>query len=165
MKAMDMRSYKYKAKIWFGPLVILFFGACAIYAQHLALHSNRGVIINHLITLSPSQTAYFHWVLFVVSATFVVMGFVVFLAAFKPARLVTLDSTKIIAPKNGFSSKMIEVPYKSILSLTVQEIQRQKFLHIKYSSGKLTLVQSLLPSKSDFDEIYKLLAANTRLTR
>jgi hypothetical protein len=156
---MNTLSYEYKTKWWVGPAVILFFGSAAFFFMEKATHSYRGLVISRIIELSPRSAGYFYWLLFAFSMGLVVLGFLALAMSFRSARHVRLDEGMMIAPRNGLSNAEIAVPYKDITGLKIQEIQRQRFLHIEHRAGKLTLVQSQLPSRADFDEICSVLAS------
>jgi hypothetical protein len=52
----------------------------------------------------------------------------------------------------------VEIPFKNISSIQLQEIQRQRFLHINHPGGKLSIAQAMLPSKAEFDELCSTIA-------
>lgn len=155
----DSKTYRYKQKWWIGPACIILFGLCSWMFWHKTHEPPRGLIINHMIELSPSSAQIFHWALFVVSLCLVALGLVVFLNSFKSARQITISATSIRAPKSGISNLEVDIPFDSIKSLQLQEVQRQRFLHIQHAGGKLSIVQSMLSSKAEFEEICARLSA------
>jgi len=159
---MSFRQYSYKQKKWVGPACAIFFGACAWTFLEKAREQPRGLIINHMIELSPSSAQVFHWTLFGFSMLFVVTGIAAFVLSFGKEKYITITAHSIRAPKNGFSDIEIEVPFADIKSMQLQEIQKQRFLHITHANGKLSIVQSLLPSKAAFEEICALITAKVQ---
>lgn len=162
---MSFKQYEYKVKIWLGPLIILFFGSGPFVFIDKALHSTQGVIVYRVIKLSPSQAPYFYWILVLLTLYFCIIGFMLFLASFKPNRFVTLDSTKITAPKSGISDQMVEIRYQDISSVEVQKINHQIFIRIESPDAKISIPRSRLASKSDFDELSSVLYTNINNAR
>lgn len=159
---MQEQVYPYKQKLWLGPVVMAFFGLAAYFFWQKLQASQRGLLINDVIELSPHEALYFYWALFGVSIAFVGMGLCVTLLAFRGPRQVMLSPTALLAPQGAVSARYIEIPYSLIETLRVQEIHGQRFLHISHAGGKLSLVQSLLPSRQVFDELCTALAVRVR---
>jgi hypothetical protein len=152
-------SFRYKQKIWLGPVTMIFFGFIANFFLKRAQNSTEGLTINNMIELSPDGAAYFHWAAFGFSALLVVLGMLVSILSLRRTSYVVLGADSIKAPKSALNSTIVEIPFSSITALKLQNVQKQIFLHIEHTGGKLVLVQSLLPSKADFDEICQYLAA------
>lgn len=157
--SVNRKTYPYKQKWWLGPACVVLFGLCAWMFWFKAHQPPRGLIINHMIELSPGGAQIFHWSLFAVSMLLVAMSVLVFIMSFKSERHITISATSIRAPKSGISNLEVDVPFGSIKSLQLQEVQRQRFLHIHHAGGKLSIVQSMLSSKAEFEEICALLSA------
>lgn len=157
--SLNQKIYRYKQKWWLGPACAILFGLCAWMFWIKAHEPPRGLMIKHMIELSPGEAQVFHWALFAVSMLLVALGVLVFLTSFKSERYITISATSIRAPKSGISSLEVDVPFDSIKSLQLQEVQRQRFLHINHAGGKLSIVQSMLSSKAEFEEICALVSA------
>lgn len=160
---MTLKKYPYRQKKWVGPACALFFGATAWVFWLKTQNTERGLIINRVIELSPGEAQVFYWVLLVASLIFVVLGGFIFAASFKQVRYITLTDEAVILPKNGFSKEDMQIPFLSIQALQVQEVQGQVFLNITHSGGKVSIVQSMLTSKADFSELSKAISVGAQL--
>lgn len=150
---MEGKTYQYKQKVWIGPAIAMFFSFAAYLFVQKAQKTSRGVAINRVIELSPQQAPYLYWGLFAASMAFVLMGLYVFRLSLRPARKIELHPTRLVVPRNAASSGYIEVPYAQISSMKVQNVFGQRILEIRHPGGKIAIPQSMLASKSDFDEI------------
>lgn len=159
---MQAKVYPYKQKRWLGPLVIAFFGAAAYVLYQQAQSGRHGLVIQRFIELSPQEATYFHWALFGAAVLFVVLGVWVLLLSFARPRHVALAPEALVAPRSAASRKYVQIPYDCIETLHVQEVHGQRFLHVHHLGGRLSLVQSLLPSKDAFDELCRMLAVRVR---
>lgn len=99
--SVNRRTYPYKQKWWLGPACVVLFGLCAWMFWFKAHQPPRGLIINHLIELSPGGAQVLHWSLFAVSMLLAAMGVLVFIMSFKSERHITISATSIRAPKAG----------------------------------------------------------------
>jgi hypothetical protein len=159
---MNERSFKYKQKIWLGPVAIVLFGYGANFFLERAQNPTGGLTINRIIELSPEAAGYFHWFGCGFSVLMVFGGFLTLLNSLRRTQYVVLGLDSIKAPRHTFSSTIVEIPFRSITAMKLQQVQKQLFLHIEHANGKLSLLQSSLPSKADFDEICQYLAERVR---
>jgi len=123
-----------------------------------AMVNERGLIINGLIHLEPSGATIFYWCMAALSAVFVVVAVPAFFVGLLSSQHVILTSTEISAPKFGFSGKATVVKLSDIKSLSVQEIQKERFLNIQHANGNLSINASFLPDKAAFEELCSTLA-------
>jgi hypothetical protein len=159
---MTLKRYPYRQKKWVGPACALFFGATAWVFWLKTRNTERGLVINRVIELSPGEAQFLYWVLLVISLTFVLLGGFIFAASFKQMRYITLTEEAICLPKNGFSKEDVHIPFSSIQALQLQEIQGQVFLNITHSGAKVSIVQSMLTSKAEFSELSKAISAGAQ---
>jgi hypothetical protein len=152
-------EYPYTAK----PLVmiagILFFGACGAGLGLEALTNDRGLFLNGIIRLGVEGATWFYWVIAAVCAAFVVAALGALVSSVGNPMSVLLTSQEISAPRNGFSRKRITVALPDIVDVRVQTMERHRFLNIYHRTGKLTIIQSLLPDAAAFDRLHAALVA------
>lgn len=159
---MDVKTYPYKQKMWIGPACTGFFGLCAWVFWQKSHQEPRGLIINHIIELSPGNALIFHWLLFFASMAFVVLGLMVSVMSLKKERHITLTSHSLQTPKSGISNTEVEILFRNITAIQLHEVQGQRFLQISHGTGKTSIAQSMLPTKAAFDEICAFVAAHVR---
>ncbi len=157
---METAKYPYKPKPIVAIAVTLFFAGCAAIIGKQALNNDRGLILNRIIEFSPSGATTFYWLLTILSVLAVVVGMFMLIKSLSAPRFVLLTQESLVSPKAGFSKNSITIPYDTINSLTIQEVQKQKFLMVHYSGKKISIPQSLLPNKETFDELCRKLAKN-----
>jgi hypothetical protein len=151
-------EYAYKARPALMLGVIAFFGACAAFMIHAALTNDRGLIIKNLfLKFSPEGATIFYWCVATVSVIFVLLAIAAVISGLANPTSVCLTSTELHAPKNGFSKKRLSIPLHSVQSVQIQTVQKQRFMTIYHSAGKLSIAQSLMPSAAAFDELHQTL--------
>jgi len=69
----------------------------------------------------------------------------------KPEIVITNES--ITSPKSGFSKQNVTVNFSDITGINMQTIQKTKILNIQHLGGKLSIPNSMLPSKALFEEL------------
>ncbi len=152
MKVQEVR-YPYKPKLIVFILSIAFFVACAAVLGYVAATNDRGLILNGIIKFSENGATIFYWCLAGASVLLALFGVLGLVKGITSKREVLATQEAISAPKSGVSNKIITINYSGIIDLNVQVIQKQKFLNIFYSEGKLSIPQSMLPSKKAFEEL------------
>lgn len=147
------RTYDYRPKWTTIVLCAVFFGACAFVLTAKAQGNDRGLIINHIIELSPSGATVFYWVLAASSMGFVLMSGLLTVVRLTVHQRITVTEESLTFPPSRWSSEEATVPFGEIINLTASEVSGQRFFTIVYGGGKFTLTASLLPTNADFDEI------------
>jgi len=64
-----------------------------------------------------------------------------------------IGETGISAPKSALSNKIIDIPYNEVTNILDQKVQKQVFLAIHGKASKVTIAQSALASKEQFQEM------------
>ena len=157
---MELAEYPYKPKTLSALLVMLFFGACAVFIGNQANTNDRGLIIDRVIELSAPQATIFYWVLTGLCGVFVLLGLMMLVISFAAPRSVLLTEDSLISPKPFFSKKNIVIRYTAITKLALKQVKHQHFLMVHYAGKKISIPQSLLPNKAAFDELYTKLSNN-----
>ncbi|MBM3633145.1 MAG: hypothetical protein FJX03_05530 [Alphaproteobacteria bacterium] len=154
-------KYPYKPKVVIMLLGVLFFGCAAWLLAYEAQTNDQGitlVFIRHIIelTLGATQATYMLWILTVLGAVlalFCLCG--LYLSLISKAELV-LTIKSITIPNTGIFSfkKGRTILFKDIHSLEILIINKNRFLRIIDSNGKVDIASSMLPKKGMLDEIY-----------
>jgi hypothetical protein len=148
--------YAYRPKTWVMVLSGLFVAICAVVLARVAQSNDRGVIINHLITLDTGQATIFYWVLSAVSVAFVVAAISGVIRSLRAPREVMVDARGVTVPVRGGPAT---IAFADITDLRIQRVQSQKFLIIHHCGGKATITRSLMPSNADFDTLVEAITA------
>jgi hypothetical protein len=159
---MDTLEYRYKPKPWVMLAAMLFFAAAAVFLTMEALTNERGLIIQRVIHLSPQGATITYWCMAVVSAVFAIGGLAGFIAALVSKQYLRLTPTEISAPRFAWSRANTIVRLKEITEISVQAVQNQRFLNLRYAGGKLSITQSFLPSAAAFEELHRALVSRAR---
>ena len=140
-------------------LASAFFGAIAFFMGREAMFNDRGLVINGLIHLGPSGATVFYWCIAAIGGAFVAIGIPALFVGLFSSRQVTLTATEISAPGFGFSRTATVVKLADIQHLSTQVVQKQRFLNVFHTNGKLTINESFLPSRAAFEELCAAIAS------
>lgn len=162
---METLRYPYRPKTWVMALAGLFFALCAVVLGYMARDNDRGVLINGLISLDTDQASIFYWVMCVLSIGFVVASLFGIVMSLREPREVMVDSTGVTVPAGRWSSDTVTIPFASITDLRIQQVQSQKFLIIRHSDGKHSVVRSMMPSRADFETFAEAVIARRARNR
>lgn len=156
------KTFPYRVKVL--PLVggAALLGSFAFYCLWCAQNNHRGLIINHIITLSPQSATYFFWALFLVCLAMSGVVFLVVFFALTREQNVILGPTALVALKNVITMAYVQVPYGDIQSIKIMTMNKHRFVAITHRKGKLNIIESMLPSKLAFEEICRLLVERAR---
>ena len=156
---MNEVRFPYKPKILVFVLAILFFVGCATILANVALTNDRGLILNKLLEFSAEGATIFYWCLTAASILFIVFGTIALYSGLSTKKEVVVTDHKIMSPKSGLSNRVISVVFSDIADVNIQSIQKQRFLNVLHSGGKLSIPQSMLANKQAFEELVSLVAA------
>lgn len=154
-----IKQYSYTTKKLGMFISLIFMGAFTYFFWVKMKDPSYSLVIHHIIKLSPSNTQIFNFFGFLLLFCMTIAGFFVILFRKERHLIITTNSIRLV--KNGLSSIETEIPFSTIKSLQLHKIYTQRFLSIVHTNGKLTIVQSALPSKQAFEEICRILMANT----
>ncbi|MCP4134253.1 MAG: hypothetical protein GY754_24985 [bacterium] len=149
-------KYPYKPKPFLFLFAAVFFGACALIIGHNAMTNDRGLILNGILEFSENGATIFYWTLTVISVLIVFIAIFAVIKGIISKLEIIISETAISLPKNGFSRKIITINFSHITDVSIQSVQKQKFLTIIHSAGKLSIPGSMLPQKGSFDELAAL---------
>ena len=165
MSTTEQLEFPYKANAWTMLAGMAFFGACAAGMASAALNNDRGLLLNGIIEFTPDGATRFYGAIAIVSALFVVGAIMMLVLSFTSPGSVRLTAAELYAPGTGFGRKPKAIPLHEIVDIGVQTIQRQRFMNVYHRGGKLSLAQSMLPSKEAFEELHGALVASLRRRR
>lgn len=151
--AFENKTYPYKFKASVALMGLLFFGFCAFVFSYLALHNDRGLVINRIIQLETGGATIVYWLLFVLAMPFILLSFLILWKGLSNKREILLNDHGITAPKKGLSQKNLTIPYQEISELIIEECQAQYCLKIISNTQKLSIPAIMLPSKVEFEDL------------
>ena len=155
-------SHPYRPKPWMMALGCIFFGAIAVFMAREAMFNDRGLVLNGLLHLGTTGATIFYGSVAAVSAVFVAIAIPGFIVGLTSPHRVTVTDTEVSAPRFGFSRKVTTVRFADIRDMSLQQVQRQRFLVIVHAGGKLSLIETFLPNREAFDEICLALSDRVR---
>ena len=162
---METLRYPYRPKTWVMALAGSFFAVCAVVLAYTARDNDRGLLINGVISLDTGQASIFYWVLCALSVGFVAAGLFGVVTSLREPREVMVDSTGVTLPASRWSSDTVTIPFASITDLRIQQVQSQKFLIIRHSAGKQSVMRSMMPSRADFETFAEAVIAGRARSR
>lgn len=151
-------SYPYRPKRWVMVLVCGFFGVCAYFLGHEAMHNDRGLILNGVIHFSRNGATIFYWCMALICAVATVAGIMGLIAAFGSEHQLTLTATELSAPRSVLSREPTVVRLADILNVELQLVRKERYLKIVHSGGNLTISESYLPDQRVFEDFCTALA-------
>ncbi|AEG92493.1 hypothetical protein [Ramlibacter tataouinensis] len=156
---MQTLKHPYRPKPWTMALASAFFGAIAFFMGREAMLNDRGLVINRLIHLGPDGATLFYWCIAATGAAFVAVGVPAFIMGLVSSHHVTVTATEISAPRFGFSRAATVVKLADVRHVTLQAVQKQRFLNVIHANGKLTITESFLPNRAAFEELCSAIAS------
>jgi hypothetical protein len=155
---MNTLNFPYRPNPWKMLLACVFFAGCALVMGSEAIFDDRGLIIDRVIRLGPSEARTFNWCVAAISAAFVPFGIFAFCAGLWSGHQLSMSQTELSVPSFLFSQKPTIVKLADIQRVNLRVIKKRRFLNILYSGGKLTISESLLPSPAAFEELFSAIA-------
>jgi len=135
------------------PMILL-----AMFAIDKAAHNDKGLIINHIITLSKDQATAFHWVMASFLSLIVLLAIPLGIISIILRQEIILRDDTISIPK---IKKSINIKYSDIINIKIHNIYKTQQLHIIYRGGKVIISSALLPSMDDMVKIVNLIGSKT----
>lgn len=156
------KTYPYRFKRSSALAGLLILPVMCWWAIHLALTQNRGVVINHVIHLSPTVASGLAW-LFAICLT-LLMGPLALMvwSALAGRQEVRLFDNRLEAPKGMFSKDKVVIAHEAIKRIHRQALGEHRGLHIEHRHGRLSLNANMLPKPSDIDDIHRWLLERTQ---
>ena len=152
------REYPYRPRL--GPVLLgmLFFIAAAVMLAMRAATNREGLLINHVIPLSPGQATGFYWVLFVFCLGILALGGTGLYHRLIYRQRLAFTPEGLLVPKARWSGEELFIPYRSITALeTVEAPGGQHHLYVVHAAGRQIINSGMLPDKQTFLEIRQYL--------
>lgn len=145
--------FAYKPKP--APLIgaIIFFGLGGWFMNETAKTNQRGLILEHLIHLSPEQATIFYYGISLPSFAFVLLAIFTIPQIFIRRELV-LEPDATLIPASLFSRRQQRIALESIHDLQVKTYRNKyTFITIYHDAGKTKINGNMLPNAGDIDLI------------
>jgi hypothetical protein len=121
----------------------------------------RGVVINHLIELSPGQAAIVDLVGAVMFGLFAIIGLLAILRNLRGPKHLTLTETQLIVPNSGFLGKLNVLNVSDIQGVQLISIRRlfsqTRYLYVYHTGGKIWINEDYFVYETEFDELHQAL--------
>ncbi len=157
----DTIDFSYKPKPWVMLLIVVFFAVCTAIFTVLTIDNDRGLILNHFITMGPRAAMIFHGVFALGSAALTLFCALALWRGLRSTQTATIRPDAVVCPKSGMSNRIVTIPFASITGLERAAVQMQEFLHIHHTGGKLSVAASMFASKDQFEEFTRIVAERT----
>lgn len=153
------REYRYRISLSLLYTATPFLGLMSALAIYFAFTNSDPVYLQGVLefpavlaNIAAGAAGILFAILFVGSLVFVV-------EAFTHRQRIALTATELLVPKGFWSSAEQSIPYRDIIELTTRsEPDGTQTLMVRHPQGKYPISESLLPSKSDFQELCQTLA-------
>lgn len=134
-------------------LMIAIVGLSTIYMGNKAMTNNKVLLLKHTIELSPQSATIFYWMITGISFIFFLLILYALLKSTYVKRTIIITDTFLIAPKNGLSNIDVRVNFSDVIAYNIQTMLKTKILYIEYKGGKLSIPNTMLPTKKAFEEL------------
>jgi hypothetical protein len=152
------QQFDYRPKWIVIFMCAAFFGLCAAILWHAAVTNDRGIILNGLIEFSTVGATRLLWLLFACSLGFIVLAGCLVYHRLRYRQQLAFGPEALCVPRSRWSREVLEIPYKSMHSLSESIVGWQRFLYVHHAAGKYTINASMLPSKAAYADVAALLA-------
>lgn len=152
-------EHPYKPRLKGTLLGMAFFAACAAIMASAAIGNDRGLIIDGIIRLETRGATIFYWSVAGISAAFVPLFIAMLVVRLTIDARLTLSPTELSAPRSAFARENTVVRRADIAGVSLETVQKQRFLKVHHAGGTLTILNSCLPSDAAFDEVCEALRA------
>lgn len=149
--------YRYSAGVVFGPAIA--FGVLGGLMVYLALtYDEEGVVLFHIIELSPLGVRIMGWVLAGLFLGLFVACLPIVVNFLTTRRRLAVTATALLVPRGFWSTADRPIPYREIAELVPHlDTQGRRSLIIRHPKGKFVIEEIALPSRAVFEEICSLL--------
>jgi len=159
-----VRRYRLRPQWGITILIVLSFGACTALAAHRAATTDRGLVIDGIITLGPGGASTFFAVLAVVSAAMTVLGLAANLRLALATLEVVVDADSIRIPGSLFRPGARTLRFAEVGRVQVQEVGGQAFVFLATATRKASVAR-LTIGPAAFDELVRLIEERVAAAR
>jgi hypothetical protein len=154
-------EYPYRANWLFLAVAAPGLAALSFYCGRAAATSRTGLVIDG-ISLSPHGAAILHTVVCAIAAFSALVLAVMLVERFTVSKTLVLTDDTLMLPRGMFSAEHDVIPYAAITSLHECRGHGVDVLHIYTATGHHRLDPTMLPSRTDFLDVLRVLQAHRR---
>lgn len=159
---MNEVKFPYKPNLIVFILSSFVMSSIAVGVGYIAKTNEQGLILNRIIEFSRDGATIFYWGLSVACGVLAIFGVMAVVGSLTSKKEIIISNNIISAPKSGISKKIITINLGEVTDVNIQSVQKQKFLNIVHPNQKLTIPQSMLPSKKIFEELTELVVSSVK---
>ena len=134
-----------------------FFGACTAILALKAVHNDRGLIINGLITLASSGATNFYWGFAALNASFLLVAAFLSVRRVAAPKELELGLDALSLPKGFLQRQTALIPYSDMRGVSEIRVNGQKYLQFTACGRKYCVTASLLPDEKAYVELKEFL--------
>jgi hypothetical protein len=158
----DELIYPYRPNVKTLALGFALFGLAAFYFVEKARTNTRGLIIDRVIELRPSEATIFYTILAALSFGFVALAVYATWVALTRETVLALRASAFSMPV-GVAKRDTTIPYREIRSIQLQAVRNREYLAVVLKDGKrVSIWPTMLPSKEIFMSVRSELSARAR---
>ena len=154
---MQSLSFPYKTS---KPLLMIagvLFGGGGAYFMYLKSTTNtRGLILNRIIELDPTEASLFYIIVAIGCAILAIAAAAVLLLSFFGNRVLEITTKYISVPKNGLALTNTTIPWQDITDFRDMKVSGQRWLEVRHKGGKVSIAESML-SADDFNTVRQII--------
>jgi hypothetical protein len=160
---MDLpKRYQYNFPLWLALLTILFFGLCTVVIGSTKTHTDRGLIIFHLIELGPAGARIFYWMLTTFGALLTLTGIMMLVRGAVFPRFLELGDEALTLPYGFLATKTNRILYTDIKEFWEGRVNHNTTLIIVTSDGRQYGMQrSFFDDPAHYAEVRDYLGGRT----
>jgi hypothetical protein len=164
---MSVQRYRYKPNAGIMVLATATGAGFAYLSAYAARTNDRTLVIDRLITLSPSEASILFWVIAALFALATVLGAHGILVGLFTRREIILTDTDLKIPIGVVARRSFkEVKFANITRLTSKSYRGRYSLYVYHAPGRvLAITEDFMPDAAAFDEFCSELAHRVRRFR
>lgn len=150
--------FKYKPKFLRLLFAILVFALLSYLSINDAIHNDRGLVINNIFHFSRRGATVLYSFFGLCFTLIFFISIIFFYTNITTKKEIFVFDSQINLPKSAFSSKMISIKYKHVLSLKMRTLEKQRSLLIEHINGTTVISEEMLENKDAFEKLTHYLA-------
>ncbi|MBC3875483.1 hypothetical protein [Undibacterium flavidum] len=150
--------FKYKPKFLRLLFAILVFALLSYLSINDAIHNDRGLVINNIFHFSRRGATVLYSFFALCFTLIFFISIIFFYTNITTKKEIYVFDSQVNLPKSAFSSEMISIKYKHILSLKMRTLEKQRSLLIEHINGTTVISEEMLENKAAFEKLTHYLA-------
>lgn len=149
---MENDQYEYGAKIKLALMGILFFGIIGAFLVFQGMENEKGLIINHMIELSPNEASGLYFLLSGASFLFAALALAAMAQSlFQGKTFLIIYPDRFTVPKSLFQKEK-NVYFSSIKAVKAQNVSGTKTLTFQSDDGKVCISNRSFKNEAFYQE-------------